>query len=68
MSNQPKPCPFCGNAGVGDPRFTINYDDEFKAVTCGACGAKGPFVRQTAKDASAVNAWNGRAALDQEAR
>lgn len=67
MSEQLKPCPFCGGEGNlishEDPRVT-NYGYE---VDCGDCGARGPLTDcawngdTSAAKSGAVLAWNMRA-------
>lgn len=51
MSNELKPCPFCGN--TDEDNFSI---PDLERVSCDVCGAVGPF-----DGADPIAAWNKRA-------
>ena len=57
MSDELKPCPFCGGENV-----TNEFDDPFYYVICGICGASSAF----SDEEGAVRLWNTRAALTDE--
>jgi hypothetical protein len=57
--SSPRPCPYCSNRR---PRVTAH--DDFAAVECEDCGARGPVFGDeetplAARKESAVRAWNG---------
>lgn len=71
-------CPFCGNAGDSDPRQTFGFNGPDRAdvvITCGNCGARGPWVRYretkgydlAACETEALDRWKKRAALTDRA-
>ena len=53
MTEQLKPCPFCGSADLS----VISFDYKCYAVECNNCGAIGRF-KETNDDAK--SAWNSR--------
>lgn len=57
MSDELKPCPFCGGENV-----TNEFDDPFYSVICGICGASSAF----SDEEGAVRLWNARAAVTDE--
>lgn len=57
MSDDLKPCPFCGGENV-----TNEFDDPFYSVICGICGASSAF----SDEEGAVRLWNARAAVTDE--
>lgn len=57
MSDELKPCPFCGGENV-----TNEFDDPFYSVICGICGASSAF----SDEEGAVRLWNARAAVADE--
>lgn len=57
MSDELKPCPFCGGENV-----TNEFDDPFYFVICGICGASSAF----SDEEGAVRLWNARAAVTDE--
>lgn len=74
QNQQLQPCPFCGHHGLSDPRHTIGFPGTERSelvVTCGMCGAKGPWVRYRERpglpdlyrcEGLALSAWNRRTA------
>lgn len=68
MSEQLKPCPFCGHDNFGhDPLFITDQGDKWGRAVCAGCEASGPEVRtgyDTSKNApwhaDALHDWNQR--------
>ena len=57
MSEQPKPCPFCGQYDPEIKRGQRYYFADCDFVDCGGCGACGPNVLV---ESGAIEAWNTR--------
>lgn len=57
MSEELKPCPFCGNKKCGTGEVLNKYC-EYERVSCGACGAEGPGAELKKE---AYELWNTRA-------
>lgn len=70
MSEQPKPCPFCGHVGL---EFGDGSTYRWGIAYCGACAATCGEVRREYPDtgkwhAEAIKEWNTRAPLPDELR
>ncbi len=64
MSEELKPCPFCGTT-PGDGRHQSTQGDKWGSVVCECCGCVGPEVRTQYREAAewgdaADEAWNDR--------
>ena len=52
MSEELKPCPFCGGLAV-----VCKFDFELYAATCVSCGSRGKYA---SSEPEAVEHWNRR--------
>ncbi len=57
MSEELKPCPFCGNSIIGFNEDKAVYGNKWSFADCPACGVRGPFG--LGKE-DGVNKWNRR--------
>lgn len=71
MTEQTKPCPFCGNHDISEPSYPLRLETcdiqelnvKIRRVKCFVCGASTDWF--TRKE-HAIDAWNRRAENSQE--